>query len=159
VKRQLDRPAFLLLIAILFGGLVRFMPAILVRFPINDGGMFYTMAGELSSNGYALPAVTTYNGWNLPYAYPPLGIYLATLLADFGRVPLLTVFLWLPPLLSLLAIPAFYLFARALLSDDLHAALATLFFALTPGRYDWHVMGGGVTRAAFFAYFKKINGS
>ncbi len=137
----------LLLSAILLGGLVRLMPAIQTHFPINDGGMFYTMAGELASNGYALPAQTGYNGLDLPFAYPPLGIYLASLLADFGRIPSLAVFLWLPALASLLAIPAFHLFARSLLQDDLRAALATLFFALTPGRYDWHIMGGGVTRA------------
>jgi hypothetical protein len=148
VKRQPDWPPLLLLSAILLGGLVRLMPAIMTSFPINDGGMFYTMAGELSLNGYALPALTSYNGLNLPFAYPPLGIYLASLLSDFGRIPALTVFLWLPALLSILAIPVFHLFARAVLQDDLHAALATLFFALTPGRYDWHVMGGGVTRAA-----------
>jgi hypothetical protein len=127
---------------------VRFMPAVITHFPINDGGMFYTMTQELSSNGYALPVTTAYNGLDLPYAYPPFGFYLASLLSDFGRVPLLTVFLWLPPLLATLMIPAFYLLARALLKDDLRAALASLFLALTPGRYDWHIMGGGVTRAA-----------
>jgi hypothetical protein len=148
MRRQPDWPVLLLFIAILFGGLVRFMPALTTRFPINDGGMFYTMAQELRANGYALPATTAYNGLDLPYAYPPLGLYLASLLADVGRVPLLDVFLWLPPLLSVLAIPALFLLARSLLADNLRASLATLFFALTPGRYDWHIMGGGVTRAA-----------
>jgi len=88
----------------------------------------------------------------LPFAYPPLGIYLASLLADVGRIPPLAVFLWLPPLLATLAIPAFYLFSRALLADKLRASLATLFFALTPGSYDWHLMGGGVTRALGFLF-------
>ena len=148
MKRQPDWPVLFLLIAILFGGMVRFMPALVTRFPLNDGGMFYTMTQELSSNGYILPATTSYNGLNLPYAYPPFGLYLASLLADVGRIPLLEVFLWLPAFLSLLAIPAFYLLARALLADNLSAALAAIFFALTPGRYDWHIMGGGVTRAA-----------
>lgn len=148
MRRQPDWPALLLLIAILFGGLVRFMPALMTRFPINDGGMFYTMAGELTANGYALPATTSYNGLDLPFAYPPFGIYLASLLANVGRIPPLGIFLWLPPILATLAIPAFYLFSRTLLVDSLRAALATLFFALTPGRYDWHLMGGGVTRAA-----------
>lgn len=135
------------MVAIFFGGLVRFMPAALARFPINDGGMFLSMAEELSSNGYRLPVETGYNGLNIPYAYPPLGLYLAAGLSDVGRLPVLDVFLWLPPFLSLLAIPAFFLLARMQLPDNLHAALATLFFALTPGSYDWHVMGGGVTRA------------
>jgi hypothetical protein len=152
VKRQPDWPALLLLIAVFFGGLVRFMPALITRFPLNDGGMFYTMAQELSANGYVLPATTSYNGLDLPYAYPPLGIYLASLLADVGRIPLLAVFLWLPPILATLAIPAFYLFSRALLADKLRASLAALFFALTPGSYDWHLMGGGVTRALGFLF-------
>ena len=153
---------FLLLFAAgLFGGVLRFMPAIVTRFPLNDGGMFYDMTRELRANEYHLPAVTGYNGLDLPYAYPPLGFYLTSLLADLGRIPLLNLFLWLPPLLATLAIPAFYLLARALLADDLRAALATLFFALTPGSYAWHLMGGGITRAlgmlflllaAFFVY-------
>ena len=144
---QIDWPALLLITAILLGGLARFMPAFVTRFPINDGGMFYTMTQELSANGYALPAATAYNGLDLPYAYPPLGFYLASFLADFGRIPLLGVFLWLPPLLATLTIPAFYLLARALLKDDLRAALAAVFFALTPGGYGWHIMGGGITRS------------
>ena len=144
---QIDWPALLLITAILLGGLARFMPALVTRFPINDGGMFYTMTQELSANGYALPAATAYNGLDLPYAYPPLGFYLASFLADFGRIPLLGVFLWLPPLLATLTIPAFYLLARALLKDDLRAALASIFFALTPGGYGWHIMGGGITRS------------
>ncbi|MFZ5855537.1 MAG: hypothetical protein ACOYZ6_01795 [Chloroflexota bacterium] len=152
MKRQPDWPALLLLIAVFFGGLVRFMPALVTRFPLNDGGMFYTMAQELSANGYALPTTTSYNGLDLPFAYPPLGLYLASLLADVGRIPPFAVFLWLPPILATLAIPAFYLFSRALLADKLRASLATLFFALTPGSYDWHLMGGGVTRALGFLF-------
>ena len=133
--------------AVLLGGMVRFMPALVTQFPINDGGMFHDMARDLQANHYFLPAATSYNGLDLPYAYPPFGMYLVSLLADVTRIPLLDLFLWLPPLLATLAIPAFYRLARALLADSVHAALATLFFALTPGRYDWHIMGGGITRA------------
>ncbi len=140
-------PALLLLVAVLFGGLVRFMPVLVTRFPINDGGMFLDMTRDLQANGYLLPATTTYNGLDLPYAYPPLGFYVTSLLSDLGRIPLLDLFIWLPPLLSTLTIPAFYLLARALLADDLRASLAAIFFALTPGGYSWHIMGGGITRA------------
>lgn len=137
----------LLFIACLFGGLLRIMPALVTRFPLNDGGMFYDMTRELQANNYRLPAKTSYNGLDLPYAYPPLGFYLTALLSSLGWIPLLDLFLWLPAFLATLAIPAFYIFARALLANDLRAALATLFFALTPGSYFWHLMGGGVTRA------------
>ena len=128
------------------------MPALIARFPLNDGGMFMDMTRELAANQYLLPATTAYNGLDLPYAYPPFGFYLTALLADFGRIPLLSLFLWLPALFAILAIPVFYLLARALLADDLHAALATLFFALTPGSYFWHLMGGGITRATGFLF-------
>ena len=145
--KTLDWPSLLLLVAILFGGLVRFMPALMTHFPLNDGGMFYDMTRDLQANHYLLPATTHYNGLNLPYAYPPFGFYAASLLSDLLRIPLLDLFLWLPALVAAFSIPAFYLLAHALLPDDLHAALAALFFALTPGGYDWPVMGGGVTRA------------
>jgi hypothetical protein len=145
--KQLDWPSLLFLIAVLFGGLIRFMPALSTGFPINDGGMFYDMTRDLQANHYLLPATTVYNGLDLPYAYPPFGFYFAALLADLGRIPLLGIFLWLPPFLATLTIPAFYLLARTLLKGDLRAALAAVFFALTPGEYGWQIMGGGVTRA------------
>jgi hypothetical protein len=143
----MDWPAFLFFAAVLLGALLRFMPAMVTGFPVNDGGMFYQMVRDLQANHYLLPEVTTYNALDIPYAYPPFGLYLASLLSDFGRLPLLTIFLWLPPFLSLLAIPAFYRFARAIFADDLRAALAALLFALTPGGYGWHIMGGGLTRS------------
>ena len=143
---KMDWPAFLLFSSILLGALLRFMPAFMTGFPINDGGMFLQMTRDLQANHYLLPHVTTYNAMDIPYVYPPLGFYAASLLADVGRIPLLTVFLWLPPLLSLLAIPAFYHFAR-LLTDNLTASLAALLFAVTPGGYGWHIMGGGLTRS------------
>lgn len=142
-----DWPLLLLLMACFLGALVRLMPALAVHFPLNDGGMFYGMAQELQTSRYALPVTTAYNGLGLPYAYPPFGIYVASFLADFVDIPWLDVFLWLPPFISILAIPVFYLPARSLLDDRLRASLATLFFALAPGRYDWHVMGGGITRS------------
>ncbi|MEW5938616.1 MAG: hypothetical protein AB1750_03040 [Chloroflexota bacterium] len=142
-----DWPTLLLLIALLFGALVRFMPALVTRFPINDGGMFLDMTRDLQANHYLLPATTSYNGLDLPYAYPPLGFYLTSLLADLTRAPLLDLFTWLPALLASLSIPAFYLFALAVLNDKLRASLATIFFALTPGAYGWHIMGGGITRS------------
>ena len=129
------------------------MPALVTHFPINDGGMFYDMARDLRANHYLLPEATSYTGLDLPFAYPPLGLYLVSLLADVTRIPLLNLFLWLPPLLATLAIPAFYLLARVLLADNLRASLATSFYALTPGQYDWHIMGGGVTRALGMLFF------
>ena len=49
MDRRLDWPALLLFTALLFGALVRFLPAILNGFPLNDGGMFHAMTQDLQS--------------------------------------------------------------------------------------------------------------
>jgi hypothetical protein len=141
------------MVAILFGAALRLMPGLSTHFPPNDGGMFYDMTRELKANHYVLPQTTDYNQLHLPYAYPPFGFYLTSLLADLTRVPLLDLFLWLPAFFSILCIPAFYYLARVLLADRLRASLAALFFALAPGEYGWLVMGGGITRAPGYFFF------
>src|SRR3972149_806702 len=52
--------------------------------PINDGGMFFAMTEDIRRAGYALPEYTSYNGGAIPFAYSPLGFYLAAVLADVG---------------------------------------------------------------------------
>ena len=137
----------LLLLALLFGTFVRVMPVLQAGFPLNDGGLFYTMTSDLQTADYALPAVTTYNRLGIPYAYPPLPFYLTALLRSITGADLLDIIRWLPVVFSLLTIPAFYLLAQALLDDSLTAALATVIYALLPRSYEWVIMGGGVTRA------------
>ena len=53
---------------------------------------------------------------------------------------------WLPVIVNLLTIPAFFLLAETLLEDRPRAALGTVFYALTPV-YGWEIMGGGLTRS------------
>lgn len=141
-----ERANLLLLAAFILGVWLRLMPASQADFPLNDGGMFYTMIQDLRQNGYALPAFTTYNQLKIPFAYPPLPFYLAGWLADALQVSDLTILLWLPALINLLTLPAFALLANSLLESRLKAALATLFYALMPLSMDWFVMGGGLTR-------------
>ena len=49
------------MLAILLGGIVRFMPVVMAGFPVNDGGMFYVMVEEFKANHFLLPAFTQYN--------------------------------------------------------------------------------------------------
>lgn len=116
-------------------------------FPLNDGGMFYAMAEDVRHAGYALPKFTSYNGGEIPFAYPPLGFYLAAAVKDISGASMLDVFRFLPLTLSALTIPAFYLLARRFLAGAALAATATLFFALVPRAFDWEIAGGGLTRS------------
>ena len=139
-------------IAILFGIFVRVLPVFLAGFPINDGGMFAVMMRDLRGNGFVLPAYTTYNYMNIPYAYPPLGFYLGALFELTGLTDL-QVLMWLPTFFTALTVPLFYLLAKELMGDRPHAALAAAFFALAPGNYVWLLMGGGLTRALGTVFF------
>jgi hypothetical protein len=142
-----DVTGFFLLLAFVFGAAVRIFPLARVDFPLVDGGMFYAMIKDLQASNYILPEFTSYNHANIPFAYPPLGFYIAGLLNSLSGISLLNILHWLPVTLTLLNIPLFYLFSKQVVGSTPKAALATLVFTLTPNSYWWNIVGGGLTRA------------
>ena len=78
-----DRVRLVLLVIVLAGlGLavwLRLAP-IFADFAFGDGGLFWVMANDLRDNGFVPPDVTTYNTGDIPWVYPPIGIYLVALL-------------------------------------------------------------------------------
>jgi hypothetical protein len=149
INRTLTRAEWtnlILGISLLFGLIVRIFPGLMVGFPLNDGGMFLTMIRELRANSFALPAFTAYNHAEIPFAYPPFGLYVAAILSALG-IPEMGILRWLPVAVNFLSIPAFFLLAAALVKDRARAAVATAFFSLTAVSYSWQIMGGGVTRS------------
>ena len=132
--------------AVAAGGLVRILPA-MGGFPVNDGGMFAVMIEDLKSAGLALPTFTTYNGADIPFAYPPLGFYLGALFSMLPGFDVLDALVWLPVLASIATLAAFYPLARRFLGAHEAALLATFALAFTPRAYNWEIMGGGLTRS------------
>ncbi len=116
-------------------------------FPLNDGGLFYTMIMDLVSNRLALPVISSYNSVAMPFAYPPLGLYFYAILSLATRLPLLKLVQFGPAIVSAASIPAFFLLANAMLRSKPQAAVASIIFALVPRAFDWLIMGGGVTRS------------
>ena len=105
-KNQISWADFFFVLSVLFGALVRFLPTIETGTPINDGGMFFVMIADLRANHFLLPAFTSYNHLNIPFAYPPFSFYIAGSISSIG-VSTLDVLRWLPPLISTLSIFAF----------------------------------------------------
>jgi hypothetical protein len=147
MNQKLDWGGLLLFMALLFGAVVRFVPAASNGFPLNDGGLFYTMIRDLKVNHFILPQFTTYNFVDIPFAYPPLGFYVSAIFSTLLPVSDLQVLLWLPALVNTLAIFFFYKFAEQILPSRTSAGLATLAYALSSRAFLWQVMGGGITRA------------
>jgi len=149
-KKKLTQNEWILLFlgtTIFFGAIVRFFPGIQAGFPLNDGGMFLSMVRDLRTSHYLLPAVTSYNNLNIPYAYPPFGFYFARLLSDIFNISEIALLRWIPPTVNTLSILAFYALASALLASRRRGAVAAIFYALTPGASAWFIMGGGLTRS------------
>ena len=116
-------------------------------FPLQDGGLFYTMIRDLQEAGFALPWFTSYNSAGIPFAYPPLGFYLAGLIDVLTPGSLFEVLRFLPLAMSLASLVAFYFLARTMLASEAQANLAMLAFALLPEVFRWLIMGGGLTRS------------
>jgi hypothetical protein len=98
---DMDPSILFLAVAILIGGTLRLYGVLRSSFPINDGGLFYTMIRDLMANGYHLPVTTSYNHLDLPFAYPPLFLYLTGFLADLTHWGLLNIIRILPAVLFL----------------------------------------------------------
>jgi hypothetical protein len=136
-----------------FGAIVRFYPLLKTDFPLVDGGMFYVMIQDLQSSQFALPAFTTYNHSNIPFAYPPLAFYITGIINNITQLSLISLLKWQPVITNLFILPLFYLFAIQILGSNNKAALSTLIFALTPNSYWWEIVGGGLTRALGALFF------
>src|SRR6266545_6001320 len=145
--RRTEWADLVFLLSVLVGAFMRFNPTLLAGFAINDGGMFAVMVDDLKASHYLLPAFTTYNHLNIPFAYPPLGFYLGWIASDLFGWSAAQTLRWVPAFFASLSVPAFYLLARRLLKNKYYAALSTLFFALMPHAFSWYVMGGGLTRS------------
>ena len=98
------------------------------------------MANDLRDNGFLPPDVTTYNTGDIPWVYPPLGIYLVALLG--GGLDLFRI---LPAAWAIATLPAVWLLARALIGDR-GALVALVAYGLAAPAYAGVIAGGGVTR-------------
>lgn len=142
-----DKTILILIAAILFGTWFRIMPGWLSGFPVNDGGMFYTMIKDLKTNHFFPPLYTSYNHLSIPFAYPPLALYIGAILSSNHYISEIEVLRWLPGIINSFTIPVFYLLAKEILGDKFKSAVATLVFSLIPHMVEWLSMGGGLTRS------------
>jgi hypothetical protein len=122
------------------------VPVLTSDFPLHDGGLLLVMVEDIQRAEFSLPAFTTYNSDTIPFAYPPLAIYLAAALDQIG-LDRAGVLRWLPPILSSVTILLVYVVSRELLGSWRLAAVSALAYALVPRSYEWLVIGGGLTRS------------
>lgn len=137
---------FFLFLGFLIGLTLR-LDFVRASFPANDGGLFFVMIRDLQANHFALPWFTSYNAAGIPFAYPPLGLYLAGILDAALPFTLLEIMAWLPLVLNMLVGLAVYSLAHKALTDNWTAVAATAAWYLVPDASGWLVMGGGLPRS------------
>ncbi len=144
---QEDAGKLIALGAVLIGAFLYLYPPWLAGFPINDGGLFYTMIRAIQHAGFRLPTYVDYNGLNIPFAYPPLALYLGAALSSVLQLDPITILHWLPAVILILTSIIFWALAGRLLDSPIAAGFATCLYVLTPRSMTWLVMGGGLTRS------------
>lgn len=168
---QTKSEVIIIISAILLGGWIRLNYVLSADFPLNDGGLFYTMARDLIANNFKVPLFTTYNQANIPFAYPFLPVYCIAFLNQFFGVDLLDSLRFLPLIFNISVIPFVYFLLKKLTDSEEIALLALLIYVIISPSYAWFIMGGGITRASgwLFAviainvyldsisHFKKVN--
>jgi len=138
---------------ILIGIVLRFLPGLQAGFPLNDGGMFLSMIRDLRASYLMLPAVTSYNLSDIPFAYPPFGFYIAALFSGWFGLSDIELLRWLPAIAGAGIVPVFYWLSLRIFRDATKSSIAVVFAAFLPGSFDWLIMGGGLTRAFGILFF------
>lgn len=113
--------------------------------PLGCGALFVTMTDLLKDSGFRLPQYVWFNGDRIPYAYPPLGFYLAGLVSKATGLSVLRLELVLPYAFSILCAGAFATIAYRLLSLP-GAAIATIGVILNVSLNEI-LTGAGISRA------------
>ncbi len=143
---------FGLIFSLLLGAFVRFVHVLPLGYPLNDGGFFFALIQDLQHSNSFLPTFASYNQIDIPFAYPPLSIYVTSFLWRSLSVSLFDLIRILPPIISCLTIAAFFTLARRLLPSSTQVIAATMAFTLLPTAFDWLIVGAGLTRAPGYLF-------
>ncbi len=123
------------------------------HFPLNDGGMFYSMIGDLIDNSYFIPKIISYNQAGIPFTYPPFSFYSAAVLEKFAGISRIDLIMFIPGIVSIATTLVIYKLALKISKSDFAAFTAAGIHAVWPAAYTWIIMGGGLSRSfgQFFA--------
>lgn len=120
--------------------------------PLGIGGLYALMAQSIQNAHFLLPVRIPYYGpGGIPFAYPPVALYV---LAALAEIPGTSILLWLrymPVIMCALSLWPVYGLYRELLPSVFMARIATILFAAFPAWLAFDLWADGSVRA--FAFF------
>ncbi len=147
----LDQKHRLLYLILLSSFPLLFINAMQNQFPLGFAGLYTLMAEEIMNANFILPmAVPYYLPGGMPFAYPPLGLYL---MAGFLKIGI-SKWIYLrfaPPIFCLLAMIPLFLLTKRISKSSFGAMVTVLMTAGSFHLYFMQVESGGVVRGLAFA--------
>lgn len=116
--------------------------------PIGYAGLYTFMTELLVDNGFKLPlSVPFYGPGGFPYAYPPVGFYLAGFIHRLLNVPLLTYLRFAPPIYTLIFLVLDYILIKKITGSRNKALIGAFLTACVTAVYEYHASAAGMVRS------------
>jgi len=135
-----------LISSIILGIFLRLLPHIVMGFssnlPLNNGGLYLFFSEIIAQNNFSYPTyIPFYTENGIPFAYPPLIFYILALIHQIFHIPLLMLFIYIPTIISIVCIFAFYFLVKELFSEKSLILISTIIFALYPPLISYSAQG------------------
>jgi hypothetical protein len=133
--------------------------AIRVDLPLGYAGLYSLMTEEIIRQPFPLPTAVPYYGpGGIPFAFPPVALYVAAFFVGALRLPLFTYLRWMPPLVTVAALVALYVLFRLVSGDRMKALLGTIIVASAETTHAYHATASGMVRgiALLFAVLAAV---
>ncbi len=122
--------------------------AIRVDLPLGYAGLYSLMTQEIIEQPFPLPTTVPYYGpGGIPFAFPPVALYVAAFFVGALRIPLFTYLRWMPPVATVAALVALYALFRLISGDRLKALLGTIVVACAETTHAYHATASGMVRS------------
>ncbi len=116
--------------------------------PTGYAGLYTLMSELLVTNSFRLPqSVPFYGPGGFPYAYPPVGFYIAGIANYFLRIPLFTYLRFAPVLFTLLFLVLDYILIKKITCSRNKALIGAFLTACASAVYEYHVPAAGMVRS------------
>jgi len=141
ISRWVEPITFIGLLILLVFNAVRF------SLPMGYAGLYTLMVEQVIKKPWPVPTeVPLYGPGGIPFAYPPLGAYVAAGFVRLTGIPIFEYLRWAPPFLTLLALGLFYLFLREFYDDRDKAIVGVILAAIGSHLYVDHATAAGIIR-------------
>ncbi len=127
-----------------------FSSALKQNFPLGYAGLYTQMAVEIANSNFHLPmSVPFYGPRGIPFAYPPLALYLMAVFIKLG-VSVWSYLRFAPPVLSWMSLIPLFILAKRISRSNLGGFVAVVLAAGSYDLFDMQTTSGGVVRAMAF---------